>query len=247
MNNRVPITAKFILPGYPAYDGEYPREITLRAMTTVEEKMRLQSDTIDVIPRLINNCIVDENIDALNFKVPDIQRFMYALRSVTYGPEYNVSLKCPKCGNINDTSIDIDKLTINTLDEKFHEPFEIGPLPISGDVITCRLLSIREYIDLDQEAKSLARSRHLPIDDVKFNLEYQRRIVAINGQSFFPAQVDEYVNSLNMKDMRFFDCRYDEIQNSFGIDPTVECKCEVCKKAFEVVLPMTEEFFRPQL
>lgn len=245
--NRVPIIAKFDLPGYAAYNGEYPREISLRAMTTVEEKMRLQSDSIDTIPKIINNCIMDEGVNAMDFKIPDVQRFMYALRSVTYGPEYNVSVKCNTCGNTNDLTVNLDELEIKTLPDDFHEPFEIGPLPVTGDVIVCRLLSIGEYMEIEQEAKSLSKSRRIPAEDIKFNLEYQRKIVSVNGQNFFPAQLDEYVNSLNLKDLRYLDCRYDEILDSFGIDSMVECQCGFCHRDMNFVLPMTDEFFRPKL
>ena len=240
------LTETFDIPGYSIYQGTVPKSVTLRAMTAKEERMRIAGTSFNVIPMLIQKCIVDSDFDVSQLKMFDIQRLMYALRIVTYGPDYPVKLKCPKCGRTIETTLNLDQIPLNYAPEDFKEPFEIGPLPITGDVLTCKIPSLQDMLDIiDERNRMMKRSPEM--EDPSFVLEYTKKIRAVNGAVLAPSEMFEYVNNLYMKDIRFFDCRYAEFDKNFGMEKFLELECPHCNNSFKFEVPVSEEFFRPEL
>lgn len=247
-NNRVAIQETHTLPSNGALyrDSNIPVEITLRAMNALDEKRRLSSTGMQVIPDLINSCIVKpENIDASELKLFDLQYLMYKLRIITYGNDYKVNLTCPHCGERSEYTINLDNIPVKTLDEDFTEPFELDPLPISGDVIGCKILSASDYIKIEREAKRIRSKNPDYVGDPEFILAYQYKIVTINGEDVPPYKIQPYVENLHARDMRFFDSKYNAIVDNLGMDLDMVEECNHCGRDIEFNLPVTDEFFRP--
>lgn len=244
-SNRISIQESFPLPGYTLYGDKMPKEITLRAMTTVEEKLRLAGTGYDVIPQLIQACCLDEDVDMYELKLFDIQYLMYKLRIVTYGSDYHVKMICPTCGKEMDIHVDLDKLEIKQLPDDFVEPFEIGPLPVSGDVLTCKIPTIKEYLDIMKEGKRILSKNPNYVGDPTFILNYQSEIVEINGERKEPYKIRQYVEQMHAKDLRYFDSKYEPMQSLYGLDTVVFETCPHCNNEVVFDLPVNEEFFRP--
>lgn len=246
--NKVPIQETHSLPSNGALykDLNIPTDITLRAMNALDEKRRLSSTGMQVIPDLINSCIVEpEGIDAGELKLFDLQYLMYKLRVITYGPEYKVNIRCPHCGERTEFVINLDEIPVNQLDDKFVEPFEIGPLPISGDVIECKILSASDYIKIEREAKRIRSKNPNYEGDPEFILAYQYKIVTVNGDPVPPYKIQKYVETLHARDMRFFDSKYNAVVDGLGMDLARVDECSHCGRDIEYNLPVTDEFFRP--
>jgi hypothetical protein len=110
-SSRVAIQETYTIPGHAIYGDDSYKNFTLRAMTTVEEKMRLAGTGFEVIPQLIGACTVSpEDVDVSELKLFDIQFLMYKLRIITYGPDYHLHLTCPHCGKEFDVKINLDEL-----------------------------------------------------------------------------------------------------------------------------------------
>lgn len=245
-NDRVSLQETYSLPGYPLYGGAFDKDIVIRAMTTVEEKMRLAGTGFEVIPNLIGACIVSpENIDVSSLKLFDIQYLMYKLRTVTYGNDYHINLTCPHCGQSLDMHIDLDELDVVDVPEDFAEPFEIGPLPVSGDTLTCKIPSIQEYLEVIKEAKRIKKKTPNYVGDPEFILTYQSQISKVNGETKEPFKLRQYVEQMHARDMRYLDSKYEELTSSFGLDTFIMHSCEHCGEDVTFDLPVTEEFFRP--
>lgn len=245
-DTRVAIQETHSIPGYNVYGGRVPREFTIRAMTTVEEKMRLSSTGFDVIPRLISACTVSpENVDIGDLKLFDVQFLMYKLRTVTYGPDYKITLRCPHCGDIIDTTVNLDNLEVKAVPDDFVEPFEIGPLPMSKDVLECRILSSNDFMNIEREAKRIKNKNPNYVGDPEFILGYQYKIEKINGEELPPFKVQGYIEKMNARDLRYFDSKYNKIAEGYGINNISTQTCPHCGKDFNFVLPINDEFFRP--
>jgi len=223
-----------------------PAEITLRAMTTVDEKIRLSSSGITTMPNLVQSCIVEpEKIDVTQLKLFDLHFLMYKLRTITYGPIYKLQTFCPECGKRLDFNVNLDEIPVNPVKDDFKEPFEIGPLPISKDVMSCQILSIADFISMEKEGKRLLNKFPDYVGDPEFLLGYAFKILKINSQELMPFQKAKYIEEMHARDMRFFDSKYDSFVNGIGMDLTKTDICTGCGKDINFTLSVTEEFFRP--
>jgi len=229
------------------YDG-VPSTLTLRAMDTLDEKRRLSGVGYPAIADLINGCITDnDTVDARQLKLQDLQFLMYKLRIETYGPDYKLNLMCPnpKCYKTGEFTINLDTLPITYLEDDFSEPFLIEKLPKSGDIIEARLMSVSDYISLDNDVKrTLAKNKDYEGDpEIIIKPTYQ--IVKVNGEEIPSYKRQTYVEKMHAMDRRFFDCKYLEVFNSFGLDTQMVEICPVCGEEILFDLPVTDEFFRP--
>lgn len=246
---RVPIRETFTLPSNAIpYNGEIPAEVTLRAMTTMDEKIRLSGTGLNSLTSLIDACVVEpENFDSKKLKLFDLQFLMYKLRTITYGSNYKVSAYCDHCEKFVDINVNLDELEITNLDENYVEPFEVGPLPVSGDIITCKNLSVGDLINIDKEGKRILSKFKDYVGDPEFILGFKYLIVTVNGEVLPDFKKQQYVENMNAMDLRFLDLSYEKSVSNFGIDTFVIADCPSCGAPVEFSMPITDEFFRPQL
>ena len=247
MAKRVAIQETFSIPSRGKLYANIPEKFTLRAMTTVEEKMRLAGSGFETIPNIIKACTVEpKEYDVFELKPFDLQFLMYKLRIVTYGSEYKISLVCPNCGRRHEKVINLDEIETKYLDDdSVKEPIEIGPLPISGDVIGAKILSMGDTIEIEKEAKRILDKFPEYVGDPDFILSYQYRIQTVNGEPVPKHKIQGYVESMHARDMRFFDSKYNQVAADLGMDLIMTEHCG-CGEDFDYRLPITSEFFRPE-
>lgn len=249
MDNRVATEIPCNIPCYNLYDKtKVAKDFRLRAMTTMEEKLRLSSQGFDTIARIIKNCLVSHpDLDVKQLKFADINYLMYQLRIVTYGNIYNVNVRCPNCNKVHPLAVNLDDLTVTAIPEDFKEPFKIGNLPVSGDVLECRLFTTQDYIDIMNEAKRINDRNGTDDDNTAFFVEQRARICTVNGKTLAPFEMDEYIATMHARDYQYFVAKYAEVENKFGIDTHIEYTCPSCGETETISLPMSTEFFRPSL
>lgn len=247
---RVPIQESHDIPSrgkvYP--EGTVPSEFTLRAMTTVEEKARLAGTGMNTIPDLISSCIVKpENFDAGILKMFDLRFLLFKLRTITYGPDYNITIECPSCGKATEVKVDLDKIPTNYIeDDDFTGIITVGPLPVCGDTLECILLSSSDYVEMEKEAKRIKAKSLDYVGDPSFILSYMKRIVKINGEEVKPFKIQKYIEEMNMRDLRYLDSKYDKATEGIGMDTDMVDTCPACGFEVKYSLPVNSEFFRPE-
>ena len=247
-NARVPIRETFILPSHGKVYQNIPEKITLRAMTTMDEKIRLSSSGISSFVALLNACIVEpEDIDASEFKMFDLLFLIYKLRCITYGSEdYKVAIGCPSCGRDVEISTNLDDIPVNYMDGEAGEPFDIGPLPVSKDVLTCKFLSVKDILNIEQESKKMLSKFKEYVGDPEFVLGYKFMITAVNGDILPDFKLMNYVENMHARDLMYFDSKYDSITGNYGMDLIRTDICPFCGSDIKYQLPVTDEFFRPR-
>lgn len=245
--SRVSIQETFDLPSAGRlYDGAIPSKVTLRAMTTMEEKQRLAGSGIMNIPNIIKACSVKPaDLQIGKMKLFDVNFLMYKLRIVTYGSQYKVTLICRKCGHKYTTVIDLDDINVNSVPDDFKEPFEIGPLPVSGDVLETRLLSLDDYVRMEKESKKILAKYPDYIGDPEYILGYKYKISKINGEIPQDFELTNYVQGMHARDAAYFDSKYLKVSNGLGLDIDLVDICPKCGEEVEFSLPINDEFFRP--
>jgi len=245
---RVPIQETFTLPsrGLP-YNGAIPDQVTMRAMTTLDEKIRLSTNGLNSIVALINSCtIAPEEFEASNLKMFDIQYLLYMLRAITYGSDYPVSVYCDHCDKYVDVTINLDELAVTELDDDYTEPFDVGPLPVSKDMLQCKIVSIGEMIEIEKESKRILNKFKDYVGDPEFILSYKYMVYSINGNVLPDFKKQAYIENMNAKDLRYLDVVYDKKANGYGVNTVIETECPICGAPLVFNMPVNDEFFRPK-
>lgn len=244
-NTNVTLNQTFDLPSLGKIPG-VPATITLRAMSLLDEKKRLASSGIRGLVNLINSCIIEpEGVDVGAFPRFDLDYAMIALRIISHGPMYKVSVTCPHCGKKHEEELNLSEIPMNNVDDDFSHIFEIK-LPIKGDTLKVHILNFNEIEKLENEAQKVLAKFPNYEGNPSDVLEYIYKINEVNGEKMAYPMLKQYVENLSAADSIYFDQVYEEHIGSYGLDTRLTFLCESCGGTFERMLPINDEFFRPQ-
>lgn len=247
MENSV-ISETYRLPSLgKCYGDEFPEEVTIRSMTTFEEKMRLGTQGFWNTMCAILDAVVTspEGYDTKKMTLFDFYFLMYKMRTVSYGPIYKVHLTCPHCGKQQVVNLNLDDLKVDYLSDTAKEPFEIGPLPRSGDTLSCRHLRVYDAINNERRAKDILKKSPEYVGDPSYILNIASKIDAINGNPVTQVEAQLYAEKLSALDSAYFHQAYDKIVGDVGLDSVCTDICANCGEEVTFGLPMDSEFFRP--
>ena len=245
------VTESYTLPSkgilYAPDGGTYPPDVVIRSMTTFEEKMRLGNQGFWNTMCSILDAVVTspEEFEAKYMTLFDFYFLMYKMRTVSYGNIYKVKVTCPNCGKQVTCRVDLDKLEVNYLPEDFVEPFKIGPLPRSKDVLECRFDRVIDSINNDAKAKEILSKSPDYIGDPLYILNKASRIVTINGETKTPIEIQKYVEEMQAIDSAYYDQAYNRVVNGIGMNTVCIDTCSSCGEELKFELPFNSEFFRP--
>ena len=231
--------AKYPLPSNGVLP-DVPKEITLRNMTTAEEKMLLGSAE-DVFDQIIKKCVVepeDFNID----RIPLMDKnFIYVmLRVVSYGSDYKFEYRCPECGKVSTTTIDLDDLEVEPLPEDFKDPWDTFELPVCGDTISLTLPRNEDFAKIRSRVRQYNNKFPDAVGDESWIFGMMAFISQINGKAVDPS-LHNYVSDLNVRDASYIRHRINKL--SGGIAKTVVVHCAKCGEDVEVEIPLGANFF----
>lgn len=235
---KINMISKGLLPGIP-------KEVTIRAIQRKDKKKLLMSNVDDPLLALLQECVVTPN----NFNVYNLLGFeaeylLYRLRVLTYGAEYTFKENCPYCGGTNDVNVDLSNIPILDVPDDFSIIFDI-PLPVSGDVLTCKLLTEGEKINISKSAKQF--KEEAGNQSAEIDMIWESRIVAINGNSkIAPIEISQYLDSMNDYDSEYFMEYYANKEGNYGLQTKLKFNCDNCGKYVESNMPSIYTFFRPK-
>jgi hypothetical protein len=253
------ITETLVLPSAAThlYGDQFDGHLTLRAMTTDEERMRLSGQSFyQTMSAIVNECIVDNKnpdgtykLDCVAFTDFDFFAVCVKLRIMSYGPKYRTIATCPKCGRKFQTSVNLADLAYNLVPEDFTEPYTVGPLPLSGDTLGCRFLRIKDRIDIEKQRDIILANNPKYQGDPTFNLEMERRIMEVNGKPLDYITAGDYIRDMVAGDSVVY---HEEVDKSkdFGVilfNLLDHCEDEDCDGQPFWILRADREFFRPCL
>lgn len=249
LNSLSTVTETYELPTKGRLDNIGP-EVTLRMMTTHEEKIRTGSKASfwRTMSNIINKCIVEpKGIDVYNLTVIDFIYLMYKLRILSYGSNYKVnSIICPECGqSIKEPVVNLDELeviTIDDYDKDFKEPFEVV-LPKSKFKVGCRLLRMNEFDAIVQEREKFLEEFPNYEGDPSILIRLSRQIVTINGHEIYRESLKKIIDKLPASDENILSNKFESI--TMGMNINAKYTCPYCGKVIILPLSYSEEFFRP--
>ena len=165
-----------------------------------------------------------------------------SLRGISYGPNYDVEIKCPECSTKFSTSIDLNSLYVE------HAPADFGPL-LQDTLPTSKLpFSYRLSTGKDEQEIQEHRERRIKAfgdNGVDDTLTYRtaQLINDIDGITN-KSELQILIKNLPINDVSYIRNLVNE--PPFGVDTNVEIVCASCLAEFTLDLPLEANFFFPR-
>lgn len=245
--NPVLITETCFLPSKgKLYGGAVGESIEFKAMTTIQERMRLSGENFwSTMAAILNQCKVNTDFDMKNLVDFDFFAALVKLRIISYGNNYKAESRCMTCGKDQVVDVDLDTLAVTELPDDFVEPFEIGPLPMSKDVLGCRFLRVYDYIDIHNKVVDWQRKHPKDtMNNPEYTLLMEKAIVTVNGVELNDIQKSAYVANMIGADSSYYHEKLSKMFYGLHRIGTSTCKETDCGSLVVYEIAPSESFFR---
>jgi hypothetical protein len=236
------------------YPAEHPLAgkdtVEIRHMTAKEEDILMSESLLRkglALDRMLQSLLVDTTLNIDEFLVGDKNALTVAARTTGFGSMYITNLTCPSCAAVNETEFDLDTLELHTATElpeeisaTDHGTF-IFQLPTTGVHAEVRLLTATVE---KQMAEATLKKKKLNLPDTRSTDLLKAVLVSLNGVED-PSVIHQFVDLMPVKDSRYLRTLYEQVKPD--IDLTHAFICEDCSYAGEVTMPLTAQFFWPNI
>lgn len=244
-NQQSALTETVFLPSKGLIPG-VPKKVVIKAIQRKDKKKILMSETDNILLSLLQASIVSpENFNVYNLLPFESTYLLYRLRVLTYGANHIFKEKCPYCNALNDVEMDLNSIPVEELPDDFKITFDIQ-LPVSGDILTCKLLTEGETISLNKQAKELKSNTNN--STIEMDILWESRIIAINGNDkLAPIEKTQYLDEMNDYDSEYFMEYYFDCEGDYGLQSKLNYICDKCGEKVESNMPNIYTFFRPTI
>lgn len=218
--------------------------VEIRKMTIAEDELLATAggSALVRLSKLIANCTkLPSGFDPEKLLIVDRVFLLLAIRTHTFGANYQIQFKCRACRHPNKRTVDVvSTLNEKSLGENVVEPFEVR-LPDAGVTIGLRFTrGFDEHEALKMAKAAEARGQAAtPIRD-----QLRQLIASIDGEVVTnPLARIDLINRMTAVDLAAI--RTANAKNEFGVDLTVYPECERCETSNELDMPFDVDFFRP--
>ena len=232
------------------YSKDMVSYFKLRSMTTMEEMKRLNhSDKPNKnMAEIMDDCLVEDiGMSAYDLCVPDFQYMLHKLRIVTYGPSYKLSCTCPWCGSQNDNVVNLDDLFCKDFNEEEFLKYSEFELPVSHKIVRLRMQTPRILDTIASRVKE-AKKKNIGFEgDPTYLYTLEELIDTIDGVQPQRFKLTEFLKNMPMRDANMIVKSAEKLNDSFGLDKSLEHTCSVCGLDFTGNFRTTSEFFGPSI
>lgn len=216
--------------------------------------MRRQARTdtpYKVMCEIIESCIVGEKppVHVYDMCLGDYQYLLHKIRVVTYGPEYNMRVRCSNCGEAFDAKINLDSLNVIELEDGSDMRSELTlTLPRSKKQVELNLQTPRMLDNISLQTAELKRKqKDATSDELGLVITLQNLIRKVDGEVLNPAKMENFVKNMEMMDVNYIIQKAAKLNERLGIDNTVIVKCAECGYDVVTTFRITSEFFGPSI
>jgi len=233
----IPSKGEYYPEGHPLCGVD---SIEIKHLTAKEEDILTSQSLIKkglAINKVLESIIVDKRISVDDLLIGDKNALVVASRIYGYGSDYNVNLSCPACEAQFQATVDLHEFKPKEIElsdkiEKTENNTFVITLPKSEFVLEFRLLTSKDEAMITKESKKGTTSLLKLI------------IVSINGQTdrFY---IDRALQALPILDASVLKRVYASVMPD--VDMSCEVECTSCGEESEMEVPLTAEFFWPNL
>ncbi len=224
-----------------------PASITLRRMTTKEDKIRMRNLSEDKIRRdLLQACITTEGVDAGKLKLVDANLLLFRLRSLSLlNDKYKVTCVCPTCGTEFIHEVNLSEVPVEYLSDDILDKMSIK-LPISQNTIQLKYPSINDTIKMsDNLIDYFNQFPNADRSETLYTLGALLYIDTVDNRKLLSEEKEVYLDNLDIIDSRVLQNAISHLDNLYGFTETLKTRCPKCNREVEHGLPITRELFNP--
>jgi len=237
------------------YDGKLPGGIVKIRKQTAREQARLMQQgggMAGKIDAIVNSCLKlpDTFPDSKQLLLTDRHAILLALRTKTFGPDYEFDYRCRECraqvrGSVNIVE-DLNEIVPS---DDFVEPVVVK-LPESNQTVHLRFLRGADEAQVAKNARRMKMQSN-DADDPSYLLRLAIQVIDVEEVSdeerdkmkSLPFR-QRWVESLPAGDLLYLEDKLNAVEP--GIDQRVYLECPQCDFDSEMSMPFTAEFFRPR-
>lgn len=227
-------------------EDNIPSAITLRRMTTREDKLRLRNEGEDVIRKeLLQACIVND-IDAGKLKIMDANFLLFRLRSLSLLDDiYKVHCRCPKCSTEFVHEVNLLEVPVQYLTEDKLTNMSVK-LPVCQAEIKLKYPSMNDIVKMGNGLRHLRDNASDPdIGAYLYTIGTSIYIESVNGNYLMEEEIEQYLDDLDILDSRALRDDINNLDAEFGFDENLKTKCPSCGNVITHGLPITSELLTP--
>lgn len=229
-----------------APEDRIPASVTLRRMTTKEEKIRLRNESEDKVRRdLLQACIM-EDFDVNKLKLEDANFLLFRLRALSLLDDtYKVAVRCRHCGTEFVHQLNLSEVPVKYMTEEALKDLDLV-LPFSKVSIKLKFPSLGDIILMGDTIRDyLSKFPNADKGELIYTLSNMLYIDTVNGQKMLNEVLEDYVDNLDILDVRALKSATDKLDYTYGFMNDLEASCPKCKEVLTHGLPITEELFNP--
>lgn len=230
-------------------EEKIPSSITLRRMTTKEDKIRMRNESEDTIRRdILQACITTPEVDAGKLKLMDANFLLFRLRALSLLNDiYKVQCMCPKCTTEFIHEVNLGEVPITYFDENKLKELEVI-LPINGNKITLKYPSLNDMITRGKDLREyFDKFPNVDKNEAIYTMSGLLYVDKINDNTLLSEELEAYLDELDILDNREFRKAIAKIDNIYGFEDELVAKCPTCGHDVRHGLPITGELFNPSL
>lgn len=239
-------------------NNEYP----VFAMTARDELLFKTPDALMngvATKEVINSCIPNI-LDPWKIPSLDVDAVLSAIRIATYGEEMEVSVRCPKCENVNDAVVDLRTVLDRLNQIKFDTKVEIGSemivylRPMTYEEITKTALKAFEHQRIfqiinddtinEQEKLRLFQESFIKLTDLTIDTAVNciTRIESSAGMTEDPAFIKEFLQKTEKSVFEQINIAVSKTRETGNLS-SFHTKCQKCEHEWDVELTMDQSDF----
>ena len=226
-----------------------PASITLRRMTTKEDKMRMRNETEDKIRRdILQACIMNEGVDAGRLKLADANFLLFKLRILSLLDDtYKVRCFCNNCTANFIHEIKLSEIPVNYLTKDALKLLKLE-LPLSKQQIDLKYPSLNDIIKMSDRLKVyFEQFPNVDKNETVYTTSIMLYIDKINNQDFMLEELEDWVDNLDIIDNRALRDFVSKLDKAYGFGDNIKALCPKCGNEVIHGLPITNELFTPSI
>lgn len=224
-----------------------PKELTINAMTTKEEKYLYSSgaNRSKALLNLLTACIEDD-FDPANLISGDIDYLLTRFRVLSFGDEYHVTGICPMCNHVHEYKVSLNDLEVEPFDAEKYEKYTKFTTS-KGDELVIKMLTQKELLNISEGVdKIIARSKEANRELLLDQHIRASQLLSVNGETQSKEEALKYFEKQIMKDTSKFDYYVNKANESIATLKPFNILCQKCGERFQVSFYTTDEFLHPR-
>lgn len=236
---KLPSGGKF----YNSEDGPQDGILHIRPMTGEEEQILATPRFVkkgQAIDMIFQRCI-QEPVKTQELLSIDRTFLLIYLRGISYGPDYDVEIKCPDCSSKFATVIDLNNIPVENPSDAGMDLR--GKLPKTGFSFTYRMSIGKDENEIQEHREKRVKKFGDQAADDTITFRMAQLVESIENVRD-KNEILILIKNLPMQDVSYL--RGVVTDPDWGLDTKIPLGCPTCSAEFEIDLPLDTNFFFPR-